>query len=247
MLELCTVATLPPLDTTKEAGVRIAAQVEAYGLDQPFFLVYKGEDGSVLSILDHAATLLAGDHPEETLCFLQMSPDITSLRTDGATARRFAAERGLPVCVGAVLKAPSRLEQSKTAVLPITPADYYPLAKRVFGESMPPFDAWYADVTHRVRHGGCRLCGVVENGKPVSGAMTVAQAKNAWLLGTVCTDSDYRRRGYAAACVTALAREGAAQGNVVYIAAKNPSAQKLYESLGFTVCGEWGQLDFLNE
>ncbi len=248
MLELCTAATLPSLDLTQEAGVRIAAQVEAYGLNQPFFLVYKGADGSVLSILDHAATLLAGDDPDEVFCFLQMSPEITSLRTDKETAIHFAAERGFSVSFGAVLKAPTTVgDEVDAAVVSVTPADYYPLAKAVFLDSMLPFDGWYADVTHRVRRGCCRLCGIVEDDKLVSGAMTVAQTQGAWLLGTVCTDPAFRRRGYAAACVTALAKAGTSLGNAVMIAAKNPSAKKLYESLGFTVCGEWGQVDFFEK
>ena len=243
MLELCNDKTPLSLDTSREAGVRIAAQIAAYGLSQPFFLVYKGEGGSVLSVLDGAATLLSGDDADEALCFVAMSPQITSLRTDGETATAFAAARGLAARTGNVLKAPQNILPTGSAKA-IAPADYYPLAKRVFGESMPPFDAWYADVTHRVRRDKCRLVAVCDEKTPVSGGMTVAEAETAWLLGAICTDPAYRQRGYAAACVTALASAGQAQGKDVYIAAKNEAAQRLYESLGFTVCGTWSQVDF---
>lgn len=243
MLELCTAATLPAISEETEAGVRLAAQRNAYGLDQPFFLVYKGEDGSVLSLLDGAATLLAGEDPAEALCFLAMSPAVTSLRTDKETAMRFAAERGLTARAGAVLKAPLCISPTGEAVS-VSPRDYYPLASRVFGEALPPFDVWYADVTHRLRRECCHLVGVFEPAGLVSGGMTVAETEKSWLLGAICTDSAYRRRGYAAACVTALTSAGQAQGRAVYIAAKNPGAQKLYEDLGFTLCGEWGQVDF---
>lgn len=241
MLNLCNEKTPPVLDMTREAGVRIAAQIAAYGLSQPFFLVYQGEGGSVLSVLDGAATLLSGDDADEALCFVQMSPQITSLRTDGETAAAFAAARGLTTCTGNVLKAPCGIAPTGNAKA-ITPADYYPLAARVFGESMPPFDAWYADVCHRVRRDTCRLVAVYDEKTPVSGGMTVAEAETAWLLGAICTDEHYRKRGYAAACVTALASAGQAQGKDIFIAAKNEAAQRLYESLGFTVCGTWGQV-----
>jgi len=246
MLELCSDKTALSLDCAREAGVRIAAQIDAYGFGSPFFLVYRGQDGSVLSLLDGAATLLAGENPEEAFCFLAMSPQVTSLRTDGDTAKRFAAARELPVEVGAVLKAPQKIETTGAAAA-VSPADYYPLAKRVFGDSLPPFDVWYADVTHRLRRDRCRLFAVREGERPVSAAMTVAEADDAWLLGAVCTDSAYRRRGYAAACVTALASEGARRHKAVYIAAKNPAAKRLYEALGFAVCGEWGQVDFTKQ
>lgn len=243
MLNLCNEKTPLALDTTQEAGVRIAAQIDAYGLEQPFFLVYRGEGGSVLSVLDGAATLLAGDDAEEAFCFLRMSPHITSLRTDGETATAFAAAYGRSAKTGAVLKAPRGILPTGNAK-GIAPAAYYPLAKRVFGESMPPFDAWYADVTHRVRRDKCRLVAVCDGETPVSGGMTVAEAERAWLLGAICTDEHYRKRGYAAACVTALASAGQALGKDILIAAKNEGAQRLYESLGFTACGTWGQVDF---
>ncbi len=244
MLNLCNEKTPLALDMTKEAGVRIAAQIDAYGLSQPFFLVYKGEGGSVLSVLDGAATLLAGDDVEEAFCFLQMSPQITSLRADSKTAIAFATARGLDVRTGNVLKAPTGMSAVGEAN-EVAPSDYYPLAKRVFGESMPPFDGWYVDVSHRLRREKCRLVGVWDNGVLASGGMTVAETEEAWLLGAICTDESYRRRGYAAACVTALASIGQARGKAIYIAAKNPGAQRLYESLGFVVCGTWGQVDFL--
>lgn len=243
MLELCADKTSLALDLSCEAGVRIAAQIDAYGLAQPFFTVYRGEDGSVLSLLDGAATLVAGSDPDEALCFVQMSPQVTSLRTDGDTAVAFAKMRGRDVRTGAVLKAPSGMMPSGTAA-PIAPADYYPLAKRVFGDALPPFDAWYADVTHRMRRDKCRLVAVHDGETPVSGGMTVAEADGAWLLGAICTDEHYRKRGYAAACVTALVRAGQERGNTVLIAAKNEGAKRLYETLGFTVCGTWGQVDF---
>ena len=243
MLELCNAATLPPISKETEAGVRIASQIGIYGLAQPFFLVYKGEGGSVLSVLDGAATLLSGDDVDEALCFVAMMPQVTSLRTDAATATAFAAARGFGVCTGAVLKAPQGIEPTGNATA-VLPADFYPLANRVFYDGMPPYDVWYADVWQRLRREKCRLVAVYEGETPVSGGMTVAETDGAWLLGAICTDEAYRKRGYAAACVTALAAEGQRRNNDVYIAAKNEAAQHLYEGLGFTVCGTWGQVDF---
>ena len=244
MLELCNAATLPTAFGETEAGVRIAAQIGIYGATQPFFLVYKGEGGSVLSVLDGAATLFPGDDAEEALCFVGMMPQITSLRSDGVTATAFAATHGFGVRTGAVLKAPQGIEPTGT-VKAVLPADFYPLAKRVFGNGLPPYDVWYTDVWQRLRREKCRLVGVGDGETLVSGAMTVAEADGAWLLGAVCTDENYRKRGYAAACVTALAAEGQRLGNDVYIAAKNEAAQHLYEHLGFTVCGTWGEVDIM--
>lgn len=233
------IAALPPLPDDSDAAVKIAAQVCAYGFSRPFLRVFAGEGGSVLSVLDGAATLVPGRDAEDALLFLRMSPDVRTLRTDATAAERFSATLGVPCQTGVTMAyRGGSLPPTETAEL--SPRDAYPLLCAVFGDTLPPFDVWYADVSHRLRHGLCRIAGVRKQGKAVSCAMTVAETGTAWLLGAVATDPGCRGRGYASAVIRSLIADGQAAGKRVLISPKNEPARALYERLGFTGCGTWG-------
>ena len=120
--------------------------------------------------------------------------------------------------------------------------DIYPFLSHIF-EAFPPFNAWYADVSHRRRRGLCRSAGVAADGQIVSSAMTVAETADAAIIGAVATHPEHRNRGYASACVTALAAELREEGKRVFIAPKNENARRLYARIGFEVCGEWGEIE----
>lgn len=230
---------LPPLPDDSDAALKIAAQVRAYGLARPFLRVYAGEGGSVLSVLDGAATLYAGQDADEALLFLRMSPDVHTLRTDADTARRFATSLVVP-CETGVTMIYRGDPPAGDPVPSLSPRDVYPLLSAVFGDSLPPFDVWYADASHRLRHDLCRIAGVTEQGKAVSCAMTVAETETAWMLGAVVTRPDCRGRGYASASIRSLIADGQANGKKVLISPKNEAARALYARLGFAECGTWG-------
>ena len=237
------IAALPPLPDDSDAAVKIAAQVRAYGLSRPFLRAYAGEGGSVLSVLDGAATLYPGQDADEALLFVRMSPDVGSLRTDAPTAGRFAASIGVTAVIGVTME----YRGDPVAIDPVgslTPRDAYPLLLAVFGETLPLYDVWYADVSHRLRHGVCRIAGVTEQGQAVSCAMTVAETETAWVIGAVATHPDFRGRGYASAAVRSLVAEGQAQGKRVLISPKNEAARALYERLGFAARGTWGAVQW---
>ena len=237
------VTALPPLPEDSDAAVKIAAKARAYGLSRPFLRVYAGEGGSVLSVMDGVATLYAGSDADEALLFVCMSPDVHALRTDEETAARFAASLGTPCQTGVTMEYRGDPMVNASAET-LSPRDAYPLLAEVFGESLPPFDVWYADVSHRVRHDMCRIAGVTEQGKTVSCAMTVAETETVWMIGAVATHPACRGRGYASAVVRSLVASGQAAGKRVLISPKNEAARSLYERLGFAVCGTWGTVQW---
>ncbi len=147
------------------------------------------------------------------------------------------------------------------------PRELYPLLRACFGDALPPFESWYVDVSHRFRHGWCRTAGIRTGGALAACAMTTAEcgpepaaAENfpgnrgtsceginpynggAALLGAVATQPEYRGRGYASRCLSALTAALQAEGRHVLLSPKNEYAQALYERLGFMVCGEWGEI-----
>ncbi len=224
-----------------EAALRQCGQFAAYGADRDFMRFYVDEQGNRLSILENAAVLHAVSDTEEMRLFLTMDPTIHSVRTDAATAALLAADWQTEFETEAVMQAPSSA-QSSPFVQTLTPREVYPVLQAGFGDAIPPFDVWYADVHHRFRHGLCRVIGVVENGVPVACAMTVAECDGAALIGAVATAPSARGKGYASSCVLTLSAILQAENKRVLLSPKNEYAHRLYERLGFTVTEQWGSV-----
>ncbi len=223
-----------------EAALRILGTAAAYGTDRPFCRFWTDENGGALMIAEGVATLHAPPCADEWLTFLTMSPEVHTVRTDAKTARELAALWGVQAECGEVMRAGDVSVCGAATVTP--PAPLYPLIASVFGEAVPPFDGWYADVHHRLRRGRFHARAVREGGEVRSCAMTVAECDAAALLGAVATHPAARGRGLASACVTALTHDCRQNGQEVYISPKNAAAAALYARLGFTVCGEWGKV-----
>jgi GNAT superfamily N-acetyltransferase len=196
-----------------------------------------GEGGSVFSLSEGVATLHPGEDVEEAALFLEMSPEVHTVRTDGATACLLAARWGTKAKLGTVMRAESVLLPTGGAE-DCPPAPLYPLLQSVFGESIPPFDVWYADVHHRLRRGAFHATAAKAGETVVSCAMTVAEVDKAVLIGGVATHPDHRGQGLASACVTVLAHHMGEKA--VWICPKNEAAERLYRRLGFAPSGEFG-------
>lgn len=230
-----------PLPET-EAGIRIAGLLEAYGPDCPFVRFWQADEGGLVALLDGMAV---AEHSmqtdrEELYLFLSMQPEIRSVRTDAAFAAILAKRWGTTAKTGSVMRLERDLPPDDRVQPPASPRSVYPLLAQCFEDGLSAFDSWYVDVSHRLRHGCCHMVVLRDAQGPAATAMTVAECHGAALLGAVATRPDCRGRGYASACVSTLAHTMLAKGKAVWICPKNPAAQRLYERLHFTVCGDWG-------
>ena len=104
-------------------------------------------------------------------------------------------------------------------------------------DDMSPLDAWYPDVSHRLRHDCAKIATIYDGDTIVSTAMTVAETDTAALIGQVAKDSRYRGRGYAKACINSLILR--CEGKRLYILPMTDIARSIYESMGFVSCDEW--------
>ena len=77
------------------------------------------------------------------------------------------------------------------------------------------------------------------NGRIVSCALLNVEGAEAGLIGGVYTLPDFRGRGYAAACVSALSLDLQAAGKMPCLFYENPIAGRVYQGLGFTESGRW--------
>ncbi len=253
MIREATGEDLKMLIPDNEAAVRIRALADTYGPGLPFLRLWCDGEGGFVSLMDGAMTLsLPRGLNAEWAAFAAMQPEVVSIRTDGNTARLFAASGGWRVETGAVTAPGPALLSPEKEPEPLTPREAYPVLETCFAGSLPPFSAWYVDVSHRVRHARCRLVGFKEEGAPVSSAMTVAECGpapcepvaygGAALIGAVATLPAGRGKGYASAAVLALARDLLAEGRRVFLSPKNAQAHALYARIGFVDAGEWGTL-----
>ena len=235
---LCEIAGLP---STEEALLRIRGAADVYGVDRSFCRFWVDDNGGALMVSEGVATLYPADLLDEWALFLTMSPEVQTVRTTAAAAQQLARIWGTEATCGRVMRAEGVSVCGEAAEM--SPATLYPLIRDVFGNTVPPFDAWYADVHHRMRRGAFQARAVCEDGNVLSCAMTVAQCTDAVLLGAVATYPSARGRGLASACVTSLTAYYQKEGKCVYISPKNDKAEALYCRLGFVVCGEWGRID----
>lgn len=223
-----------------EAAIRIAAAYETYGLHTHFLQLFADDAATRMSMMDGVATVHAPDGlTDEWLCFLSMQPDVRVVRTDAATAAVLARAWDVPCKSGDFMTYSGDLPSVLMSQPTVRFEDLYAFLTDYF--SLPPFDSWYVDVSHRVRHGCCHMATVVRDDRVVCNAMSVAETNDDVLLGAVATHPQWRRQGLAAGCVRHLIGL-LSDTRRIHISPVDDNAKRLYEKIGFSVSGSWGEV-----
>ena len=229
--------SIPP---ENECGIRIHSLKLAYGLDAPFIRYYSDDNGGLLSILDGAAILSVSENIEEWAIFVTMNPEIIHLHCPAAIGHYLVTNGAWQGREGVVLRyAGERAETSPLVCETPNLPSVHDLLCQCF-DSMAPLNAWYPDVSHRIRHNCAKIATVLDGEIIVSTAMTVAETDCSAILGQVATHSSYRGRGYAKLCINSLISR--CKDKSLYILPMTDYAQSLYESMGFEACGDWAEL-----
>ncbi len=225
--------------STDEAAIRIVAAYETYGMQTRFLQLFADECGTRMSLMDSVAVLHAPHGlNDEWISFLSMQPSIRAVRTDAQTAEALAERWHCNYKSGDFMT-------YFGSDCPTTDTDHvrfeelYAFLHEYF--SLPSFENWYVDVSHRVRHGCCHIASIVRRGQVVCNAMTVAETTNDVLLGAVATHPDWRRQGLAGACIGHLIHQ-LSDSRRIHISPVNERACRLYEKLGFRITGSWGEV-----
>ncbi len=232
--------TLPSKTEFSEPYVRIRSQFLAYGPNNDFLRFYEMDDGTLFSVMGDLAVLDANEDAclSEFCLFVSMSYEICQIHTTVSAAKNIEQFLKCRVERRQILRKNAHFDVFRTAQpVPIQPT--YMLLKGIFGEDLPPFDTWYVDVSHRMRHGCLHLVGFEKQNRTISSAMTVAETENEWIIGAVATSEDCQHQGLGSGCVLTLAKMGIEAKKIVLISPKNEYADRMYRSIGFEDFGEW--------
>lgn len=239
-------------------GLKIRALLDAYGTGYSFTRFYTISSGenkipeAVFAVSDGAGIFCApeGYDPSELAAYLELQPDIVSLLADLPNAEKLCARlpNACPVSSGNVMCC---TQMTDAPPLPEGVVFHqnerldriYPLLQGAFPGFSAPFDAFYADLSHRVRHGVARVYWLADRGNPAATASMVCRDDANALLGAVATAQEYRGRGYGRYLVSRLTREALQSGCAACLLCKSGAARRLYAHIGYTVCGQYGELD----
>lgn len=241
MIYAITGGQLPPWRKT-ECSTRLHSLWAAYG-DVPFLRFYRDEAGNCLGVLDGGGVLDALDEPtEEWAAFLRLCPELCRLHTDDFTGKWLEKALAATGTSGKLMRFTGKIDPADASPAgAISLPAVYALYRDCF-PAMPPFEVWYVDVSHRVRHGAGRVVGIENDKRAVSAAMTVAEFSGAAVVGPVATAPERRGEGLATVCLRALL--GALSDfDAVWIVPDSEKAKRLYTRLGFAVCGGWSELE----
>lgn len=128
---------------------------------------------------------------------------------------------------------------SETEVPPLREA--YELIFSCAGEGFmpPPFEDYYLDLNHRLRHNAVTLLGVRSGDKLASVCMTVAESSDAAVLGAAACSPELRRRGFGSAVVREIVNTQISRGRTVFLHRAENKNIAFYDSLGFSEWGVW--------
>lgn len=233
---------LAPLFARKAAdSVRISALLGAYGTGHTFFSIYlQKQKHTILSQLDDTFLLMdyGADHAE-LAHFMQWSPHFSRLMgaypslesiaafLPGGTLRRYARMTA---------SAPTFSQRSGFKI------DRHPSLREVYevgGSSSSAFDVWYADMSHRIRHGWARAYLIRANGEPASACLVSAESRWAGLISSVATQKTWRGHGFASALIQAACTDLLHCKKSVVLECEF-SLCRFYSNLGFLMDCELG-------
>nr|WP_205093108.1 GNAT family N-acetyltransferase [Thalassobacillus pellis] len=98
-----------------------------------------------------------------------------------------------------------------------------------------------------MKKGVARTFFIDQGGRIVSAASTTAENSLSAMVVGVCTLPEYKRKGYASACMIKLCRELLNEGKALCLFYDNPDAGNIYKRLGFEDIGMWMMHTFEKE
>ena len=210
---------------------RIKAMAKAYGAGYEWVRFYADEQWSTLLCMERgSATLFCRESlPNPDTEGLLMAAATEVLSEIPLVLPGFYEEKGL--VFGKKFLSSVQLEGVSSRI-----ADAYEILFRIFPNEVNQtcFPEWYADLSHRIRHGMSRIYTL-----PGKCTATLSCRENgALFLSQLGTLLGYRRQGLAAALIGHIAAESDCSGPVVLLS-RDMESDEFYRHIGFLEMGNW--------
>lgn len=92
--------------------------------------------------------------------------------------------------------------------------------------------------------GSGRTMYMEEQGEMIAAVSTTAENSYSAMIVGVCTQPNYRQKGYASVCLSALCKEVIGEGKTLCLFYDNSAAGKIYKRLGFKEIGKWNMYKY---
>lgn len=215
--------------------VRIMSLIKAYGCDYDFACFYRQLDEeknitAILSKLDNDWTLCFDDQAnfeelKEFFCVIGYS----SVLADSAFEFTDSFDEGMVMSSSRKIEFPSQY----------TEIDRFPKLMELFNfvdYDTVDFEAWYVDISHRIRHGCANAYTLNVNDEIISSGIFSSIYNNDAILTAVQTSPEFRHMGYGSSLVSEML--GDIKGTVYLMREMNLNEQ-FYIRLGFNNTGKW--------
>ena len=225
-------------------GVRTASFFNSYGTDFPFaqFWIQTDEDGaqSAISKTDGVITLTcAGMRGTDELSEFVSAVGFDSLLCSKKTADFLELNVGQSGYVMQYCGGKNIISPEKALYIDDSPPlkDIYDILKRD-GTEILDFPVWYADLSHRIRHGGAKASSGNVSGKAVCCAL-IAQTPQSAVIGSVTVSEKFRNKGYGSELVSYITDRLFSENRKIFLLRDENENQAFYERLGFKNTDKW--------
>lgn len=215
--------------------VRIMSLIKAYGCEYDFACFYRQKDDNenitaIISRLDGDFTLCCkGDADLTELEEFFTVMGFNSLLTDESVNMPCKFSEGI------VMSTDKRLELP----CPYGETDRFPKLMELYNyvdyDSLD-FEAWYVDISHRIRHGCARAYTFNVNNEIVSSGIFSSIYNDDAILSAVQTSPLYRKMGYGSYLVSDMLSD---IKGTVYLMREKDLNEQFYLRLGFKNIGKW--------
>lgn len=109
---------------------------------------------------------------------------------------------------------------------------------------LPLYESFHLDMSHKIRHNGAKVVGLVKYKQLAACAMTVAETEQAAVIGAVAVKPDYQGKGLGKTMVEGLVEMCSDKNQTdIYVYCNTEKNRQFYESLGFVNCGTWAEIE----
>ena len=218
---------------------RIETLLRIYGLTHDFFRLYRQEEsGGLLSVLDQSGILDLPDSADlsEWADFLPIL-GLADLSLTGEIGNRLSKRLDNPAKSGSVMVCKASSQTTTPHLQIASTIDDYRLIYGILSHAfeMGDFEPWYCDLFARCKRGQVAFYQWREQGCALA-----AFDQDRLFLSAVAVLPECRGNGVGSEMLHAIM--SAHQGKSVAVFSRNPSADRFYQRLGFTVSDCWLEL-----